>query len=59
MRATVVTLCVEGIWQIIDDRLSIAINVGHLVISRAKFERCVPSDMMINTTSISPTLSVV
>jgi len=50
-------LCVEGIWQIFDDRLPIVIYTGYYVLSPAKFERCVLSDMNIKGTSVSPTLS--
>jgi len=49
---------VEGIWQSFEDRLPIVIYTGHSVLSPAKFERCVPSDMKIMVTSVSPTLSV-
>jgi hypothetical protein len=53
------TLCVEGIWHIFDDRLPIVIYSGHCFLSPAKFDRCVPSDMKIKAISVSPTLSVV
>jgi len=52
------TLCVQGIWRIFDDRLRFVIYTGHSFLSPAKFERCVPSDMKIKGTSVSPTLSV-
>jgi hypothetical protein len=52
------TLCVEGVWRIFEDRLPIAIYTGHSFLSPAKFKRCVPSDLKIKGTSISPTLSV-
>jgi len=52
------TLCVEGVWGIFEDTLPIVIYTGHSFLSPAKFERCVPSDMKIKGTSVSPTLSV-
>jgi len=52
-------LCVEGIWWNFEDRLEMAIYTGHSALSRAKFKRCVPSDMIIKGTSVSPTLSIV
>jgi len=52
------TLCVEGIWQIFEDRLPIVVYTGHSFLSPAKFERCVPSDMKIQGTSVSPVLRV-
>ena len=52
------TLCVEGVWRIFDDRLPIVIYTGYSFLSPAKFERCVPSDMKIKGTSVSPSLSV-
>jgi len=52
------TLCVEGIWRIFEDRLPIVIYIGHSVLSPAIFERCVPSDMKIKRTSVSPALSI-
>jgi len=51
-------LYIEGVWQIFDDKLPIVIYTGHSFLSPAKFERCVPSDMKIKGTSVSPTLSV-
>jgi hypothetical protein len=53
------TLCVQGIWRLFDDRLQIVIYTGQSFMSPAKFPRCVPSDMMIEGTSVSPTLTVV
>jgi len=55
---TFTTLCVDGIWRIVEDRLPIVIYTGHCDLLPAIFERCVPSDMMITGTSVSPTLSV-
>jgi hypothetical protein len=52
------TLCVEGIWRSFEDRLPIVIYTGHSVLSPAKFERCVLSDMKMKGTSVSPNLSV-
>ena len=52
------TVCIEGIWQIFEDRLQIVIYTGHSFLSPAKFERCVRSEMMIKGTSVSPILSV-
>jgi len=57
-RATNTTVCAEGIWRIFEDRLPIVIYTGHSVLSPAKFERCVPSDMKIKGTSVSRSLSV-
>jgi len=51
-------VCAEGIWQIFEDRLPIVIYTGHSFLSPAKFERCVPSDIKIKGTSVSPSLSV-
>ena len=56
-RATITMLCIEGIWRSFEDRLPIVIYTGHSFLSAAKFERCVPSDMNIRGTSVSPTLS--
>jgi hypothetical protein len=56
--ATIMTLCVARIWGIFDDRLPIAIYPGDCVLSPAKFEKCVLTDMKINETSVSSTLSV-
>jgi hypothetical protein len=55
---TVTTLCVEGIWRIFDYRLPIVMSSGQSFLSPAKFERCVPPDMKIKGTSVSPTQSV-
>jgi len=52
------TLCLEGVWRIHEDRLPIDIYTGHSLFAPAKFERCVPSDMKIKGTRVSPTLSV-
>ena len=57
-RATITTLCVVGVGRIFDDRLPIVIYPGHSVMAPAQFERCVPSNMNIEGTSVSPTLSV-
>jgi len=57
-RATITTLCIEGIWQIFEDRLPIVICTSHSFLSSEKFKRCVPSDIKIKGTSVSPTLSV-
>ena len=57
-RATITTLCVDGIWQSFEDRLPIVIYTGPSFLSPEKFERCIPSDMTIKGTSVSPTLSV-
>jgi len=51
-------LCIEGIRWIFEDRLPIVIYTGHCFLSPAKFKRCVPSDMNIKGTSVSPTLSI-
>ena len=51
-------MCTEGIWQIFEDRLPIAMYTGYSLMSPAKFESCVPSDMKINETSVSLSLSV-
>jgi len=51
-------LCIEGIWWIFEDRLPIVIYTGHCFLSPAKFERCVPTDIKVKGTSVSPTLSV-
>jgi len=52
------TLCIGGVWRIFQDRLPIVIYSGHSVLSPAKSERCVPSDMKIKGTNVSPTLRV-
>ena len=57
-RATILTLCIEGIWLIFEDRLPIVIYTRHFVLLAAKFERCVLSDMKIKGTGVSPTLSI-
>jgi hypothetical protein len=57
-RATITTLCVEGVWRIFKDRLPVVIYTGHYVFPESKFERCVLSDMKIKGTSVSPTLSI-
>jgi len=51
-------VCVEVIWQIFEHILPILIYTGHSLLSPAKFERCVPSDMQIKGTGVSPSLSV-
>jgi hypothetical protein len=56
-RATINTLCVEGICRIFEDILPIVIYTGHSFLSQGKLERCVPSDMKIRGTSASPTQS--
>jgi hypothetical protein len=58
MRATISTLCIDGIWQIFTDRFPIVIYTGHPVLLPGKFERCVLSDIRIKGTRSSPTLSV-
>jgi hypothetical protein len=58
-RATMTMLCFEGIWQTFDDGLRIVTYAGHSCLSAAKFERFVSSDMKIEETGESPTLSVV
>ena len=50
-------VCVEGIWGMIEDTFSIVIYTGHSVLSPAKFERCVPSDIKIKGSNVSPSLS--
>jgi hypothetical protein len=52
------TLFVEGVWRIFEDRFPIVIYTVHSFLSPAKLERCVPSDMKIKRNSVSPTLSV-
>jgi hypothetical protein len=56
--ATITILYIEGIWQIIKDRLPIVKCTGHAVTRPAKFKRGVPSDIWITVTSVSPSLSV-
>jgi hypothetical protein len=46
-RATIIMLCVEGIWWIFEDRLPIGNYTGHSVLAGPEFERGVPSDMKI------------
>jgi len=57
-RATITTVCVEGILQLFDDRLPIIIYTGHSFLSPAEFDTCVPSDMKMDGTSVFPTLSI-
>jgi len=57
-RGSITTLCIEGIWRSFEDRFPIVMYTGHSFLSPAKFERCVPLDMKIKGTSVSPTLSV-
>jgi len=52
--ATMTTVIIEGILRIFDARLPIVIYTGHSFLSPAKFKRCVPLDMKIKGTSISP-----
>jgi hypothetical protein len=52
------TLGVEGIWWIFENRLPIVRHIAHSFLSPAQFERCVPSDIEIKETCVSPTLSV-
>jgi len=51
-------VCAEGIWRIFEDRLRIVIYTGHHVVSPGRFERCIPSDMKIKGTCVSPSLSI-
>jgi hypothetical protein len=51
-------LWVEGVWHIFPEGLPIAIYRGHSFLLPAKFEKCVPSDMKIMGTRVSPTLRV-
>jgi hypothetical protein len=51
-------LNIEGLWRIFQDGLPIVIYTGHLFLSPAKFGRCVLLDMIIQRTSVSPTLRV-
>ena len=51
------TLCVEGIWRNFENRLPIVIYTGNSFMWPAKLKRCVPSDMTIKGTSVSPSLS--
>ena len=57
-RATIKTLCLQGIWWIFGDRLPIAIYTGRSVLSPAKIEWCVPSDMSNTGVRVSHTLIV-
>jgi len=57
-RTTIVMPCVEDIWWIFHDRLTIALYEGHSCLGPGQFDRCVPWNIMINRTSVSPTLSV-
>jgi len=57
-RITITKLCIDGIWRIFQHRLPICIYSGHTFLSPEKFERCVPSDMLMNRTSLYPTLSI-
>ena len=57
-RSTITTLCVQAIWRILEDGLPIVIHTGNSLLLPAQFERCVPLDMKIKGTSVSPTLSV-
>jgi len=52
------TVCIEGILLIFEDRLPIVINTGRSLLSTAKFKRCVPSDMKIKGTSVSASPSI-
>jgi len=56
-RATMMRLCIEGIWWIFEDRSPIVIYSGYFVLSPAKFESCVLLDTKINGASVSPTLT--
>ena len=51
-------VCIEGIWRIFEDSLPIVVYTGYSILSPAKFERCVTSDMKIMGTSVSPSLSI-
>jgi hypothetical protein len=57
-RATIMTVCCEGIWRIFEERSPIFIYTAHSFVLPAKFERCVPSDMKMKGTSVSTSLSV-
>jgi hypothetical protein len=50
-------LSVEGIWRIFNTRLLFVIYRDHSILSPAKFERCVLSDIKIKGTSESPTVN--
>jgi hypothetical protein len=52
------TLFVEGVWRIFEDRLPFVIYSGHCVLSPAYLERCVPLDIQIKGTSVSHILRV-
>jgi hypothetical protein len=58
LESSIMTQWVEGTWWIFEDRLPIVIYIGHSLLSPAKFERCIPSDMKLKETSISHTRSV-
>jgi len=49
---------VDGIWRIFKYRLPIVIYTGHSFLLPAKFERCVPSNMKIKGSTVSPSQSV-
>jgi hypothetical protein len=57
-RAHSTTPCIEGIWRSFEDRLPIVIYIGHCVWWPEHFESCIPLDMNIKGTSVSPTLSI-
>jgi len=57
-RGTIETHCVEGNWRIFKDWLPIVIYTGHYFLSPAKLESCVPLDLQIKGTSVSPALRV-
>ena len=48
------TVSIEGMWRIFEDRLPIVIYTAHCFVSIAQFGRCVPSDMKIMATSVCP-----
>jgi len=57
-RETITMVCVESIWRILEDRLPIVKYTGRSFMSPANFERCVPVDINIKRTGVSPSLSV-
>ena len=57
-RATITTLCIEGITQLFQVRLPIGIYTGYSFMSPANFGRCVPSDMKTKGSCVSATLSI-
>jgi len=57
-RATISTLCFEGIWQIFKDSLPTDMYTGHSFLPPANSERSVPSAMKIQGTSVYRTLGV-